>query len=113
MDWTRYDALEYFDTRGKEANPFYKSILELDKQLTNAKIPHVLKRFLDGWQIIYPSQEHRAGDVITHFGSYGHEFDLIEAYGFDFQDVEGWLSVDGAFNIIKDYDAEWRKEKPE
>lgn len=103
IDWSRYDAMEYFESRGKEANPFYKSIFELDKRLTEANIPHVLQRFLDGWQIIYPSEEEREGDVISHFGSYGYEQDLIEAYGFCIQDVEGWLSVDNAFNLIKDY----------
>lgn len=109
INWLCYNALEYFDSRGKEANPFYTSILDLDKRLTEAGIPHVLQRVCDGWQIIYPSLEEREGDVVAHFGSYGHEEDLIEAYGFNFQDVKGWLSVDDAFNLIKNFNVKRRR----
>lgn len=104
MDWTRYDALQYFPSQSKEANPFYRSILELDRRLTDAEIPHIIRRLLDGWQIVYSSMESPEGDIISHFGAYGHELDLMEAMGFGLVDVKGFLTSDEAFDLIKDWD---------
>lgn len=98
-----YDPREYWATDGKEANPFYQNIFALDKKLTEAKIPHDLIRLFDGWQVNYTSTENREGDFVIHFGSYGHELDLLEGYGFTIQDVVPRATVNKAFDIIKKY----------
>lgn len=89
----------------EEQNPNYKNILELDKKLTELKIPHKLRRLYDGWQILYfrkGREDEAYGDVVCHCGSYGHEKDLMEAYGFPEceDDVIGYMSVDEALELF-------------
>lgn len=78
------------------ANENYKAILELDKILTEKGIPHELSRLYDGWMIAYPNNIDCIFDVIEHGISYGHQNDLMEAWGKGIHDVEGWLDVETA-----------------
>ena len=87
----------------KKLNENYRNILVLHDELVRAGIPHELSRFLGGWIIIYERDGLRIGDVATHFFSYGHEADLMEAYGFPEcgDGVMGDLNVDEAFELFK------------
>ena len=87
----------------RKLNEKYQNILFLHDELARAGVPHELSRFLDGWIIIYEKDGVRIGDVTTHFFSYGHETDLMEAYGFqECEDgVIGDLGVDEAFELFK------------
>ncbi len=72
-----YDENGNYITDGR-----YREILRLDAMLTQKGIPHTFHKFMDGWQVIYPEDgEERVMDAIEHFGSYGHEDDLIEIMG--------------------------------
>ena len=82
-------------------NNNYKSILELDRKLTCRNIPHELVRLFDGWQICYPNENDKVFDVIEHYGSYGHETDQMEAYGYGIDDVKGYLFVDEALELFQ------------
>lgn len=86
-----------------ELNPSYKAILQLEEELTKLGIEHELARLLDGYILFYPSMENRVGDVIEHYGSYGHRNDLMEAYGFPEceDDVIGNLTVEEALELFK------------
>lgn len=87
---------------GLPVNSSYKAILDLDKRLTAAEIPHVTERSNDGWIVIYPSFEHRIGDAIEHLSSYGSRHDLVEVFGFGLKEPVGWLDAEKAFNYFKD-----------
>jgi hypothetical protein len=66
------------------SNPNYKEIHVLHSLLNTAKIPYVMKEFMDGWQICYPVDfpiEKRVVSVIEHYGSYGHAQDTLEIMG--------------------------------
>lgn len=80
----------------------YTAILELDKKLTENNIPHALIEIMDGWQILYFKDGMRIGDVIQHRGSYGNYQNLLEVYGFNLAEPDGWLSVDAAFKYFKE-----------
>ena len=81
----------------------YKSIQELDRKLTELGIPHEMHEMLDGYQICVP-EKHKPncfeGDVIEHFGSYGAEQDLLEVYGFNLNDPDGYLTVEQALEYF-------------
>lgn len=74
---------ELYDENGKYiTDGRYQEILKLDAMLTQKGIPHTLQKYMDGWQVIYPEDgENRVMDAIEHFGSYGHERDLLEIMG--------------------------------
>lgn len=91
-------------------NPKYQAILEVDRLLTEENIPHKLLRLMDGWKIAYPNNKECIFDVIEHLGSYGHESDLMEAYGYSIDDVEGHLSVDDAMKLFRKVHEELKKE---
>lgn len=91
-------------------NPKYQAILEVDRLLTQESIPHELLRFMDGWKIAYPKQDGCRFDVIENRASYGHESDLMEAYGYSVEDVEGYLSVDDAMKLFRKVHEELKKE---
>lgn len=75
----------------------YTAILELDKKLSENGILHTLLELMDGWVIIgYDREGERVGDAIEHIGSYGHEQNHIEVYGFDLSEPEGNLTVEQA-----------------
>lgn len=61
-----------------EVNPKYQEILELDRWLTIAGIPHKTSRLLDGWKVAYTPDGKEISDAVEHFGSYGMEKDLLE-----------------------------------
>ena len=95
-------SLNYSDTDPLNIlNPRYQAILEVDRLLTEENIPHELLRLIDGWKIAYPKQDGCQFDVIEHCGSYGHENDLMEAFGYSIDDVEGRLSVDDAMKLFR------------
>ena len=77
--------------------------LELDKLLTEKGIKHELARLYDGYIIYYPHEEDRVGDVIEHEGSYGHNHNLMEAYGFKEcrGDIIPNLTVDEALELFE------------
>lgn len=87
----------------------YKEILLLDRMLTEAKIPHTLTRFMDGWQVCYPeySPEARVCDAIEHCGSYGNAIDKLELMGLltdsekECDSVVGGLTAEDIFDRIK------------
>lgn len=82
-------------------NKSYKEIHKLDNLLTEADIPHTMRRIYDGWQIFYYSPENCAADVVQHFGSYGSHRDLLEIMGLCDESVEGFLSAQEVFERIK------------
>lgn len=100
---------QLFAKRGKYiTDPKYKEILVLDKLLNDANIPHTMDKFFDGWQIIYPENgTNKIMDAIEHFGSYGHEQDLLEIMGLitiednTADSVKGWLTAQNVFERIK------------
>lgn len=81
-------------------NPNYQAILNLHVKLLENTIPHEILRLMDGWKIAYPNQEERIFVVIEHLGSYGHEKDLMEAWGTGVDDVAGGLRVDEAYEML-------------
>lgn len=104
-------SLNYSDTEPFNIlNPRYQAILEVDRLLTEENIPHELLRLIDGWKIAYPKQDGCQFDVIEHCGSYGHENDLMEAFGYSIDDVEGRLSVDDAMKLFRKVHKELKKE---
>ena len=86
-----------------DVNPEYSAILELDKKLTEAGIPHTLERMFDGWIVCYPTSalNRRFGDAVQHYGSYGAFHDLMEVYGFGLREPDGWCGVDRAFEYFR------------
>lgn len=62
-------------------NERYQEILKLRKLLSEARIPHELRRCFDGWQILYPDSKKTKCSVIEHFFSYGNSSDLLEVMG--------------------------------
>ena len=112
---------ELFDENGKyRLDEEYQEIKKLDQMLTEAKIPHTMERMMDGWQVCYPVQdpETRVMDAIQHYGSYGHEQDLLEIMGLltpeeeQCDSVKGWLTAENVFERIKKhYEQESREEE--
>ena len=100
---------QIFDEKGKyRLDESYTEILKLDKMLTDAKIPHTLDRFLDGWQVCYPNNDGRVADAIQHFGSYGNTENLIEIMGLvkpeeTSDSVLGHLTADDVFNRMSEH----------
>ena len=100
---------QLYDENGKyRLDESYTEILKLDKILTDAKIPHTLDRFLDGWQVIYPSEEKRVADAIQHYGSYGNEANLLEIMGLvkpeeTSDSVLGHLTADDVFARMSEH----------
>lgn len=101
--------MKLFDENGKYIlNEKYTEILKLDNMLTEAQIPHTLKRFCNGWQIIYPNEEKRVADVVQHFGSYGNEKNLLEIMGLikpeeTCDSVLGWLTAEDVFRRFSEH----------
>ena len=86
-----------------DVNPEYSAILDLDKKLTEAGIPHTLERMFDSWIVCYPTSalNRRSGDAVQHYGSYGAFHDLMEVYGFGLREPDGWCGVDKAFEYFR------------
>lgn len=94
------------DTLILPLNNNYKAILNLDRKLTYGHIPHELIRLFDGWQICYSNANDKIFDVVEHYGSYGHEIDQMDAYGYDIDGVKGYLDVDAAFELFQNVHTE-------
>lgn len=100
---------ELYDSSGHYiTDPKYTEILNLDKMLTKSGIPHVLHKFMDGWQVIYPEDgEKRVMDAIEHYGSYGNNDNLLEIMGLltpeeaEHDIVVGCLTANDVFKRIK------------
>lgn len=85
-------------------NESYQEILRLDQILFDAGIPHELVRVLDGWQLWYPSKKEVVADVIQHFGSYGHDDNLLEIMGLLTPEEEEHDSVLGYLTAMEVYE---------
>ena len=84
----------------------YKEIVKLHEMLMDAKIPHEYGAAYDGAQVIYPNFETQKCSVVEHCYSYGNNRDRLEMQGLIFKenhhkDVEGFLTAEKAFEIIK------------
>lgn len=94
----------------------YNEIFKLKKMLNDAKIPFFWRNCLDGYQVLYPSEELCICSVIEHQISYGHKEDLLEIRGLMTQkelkreddDVLGYLTADDVFKRIRKH---YNKEK--
>ena len=92
----------------------YKEIFRLKDMLEKAKIPFTFKKLYDGYQICYPNEDEKQSDfekgcsVIEHYGSYGHNQDLLEIMGLltpeesEHDSVVGGLSAENVFIRIRD-----------
>ena len=100
---------QLYDENGEyRLDESYTEILKLDKMLTDENIPHTLDRYLDGWQVIYPSEEKRVADAIQHCGSYGNSKNLLEIMGVvkpeETEDsVLGHLTAEDVFNRMSEH----------
>ena len=86
----------------------YKEIFRLDEMLTEKGIPHVIRKLMDGRQILYPENgENLVMDAIEHYGSYGNEQDLLEIMGLltpeekEYDSVVGYLTAKDVFARIE------------
>ena len=91
----------------------YTEILKLKDMLKKAGIPFKFEEgCFDGYHISYPKAgNERVCSVIEHYGSYGHDKDLLEIMGLLTEeeaaedDVAGWLTAEDVFSRIKaDFD---------
>lgn len=83
-------------------NETYTEIFELSKLLSENMIPHEIRRNFDGWIVIYYDKYgNKVGDAIETFGSFGSDQNLLEVYGFDLEDVEGYLTAREAFEHFR------------
>ena len=93
-----------YDEMKQDSN--YKEIFKPEQMLLHENIPYRLRVAFDGFQIGYPELPSPSDDtvcsVIEHFGSYGHENDLLEIRGLTQNDgeVEGYLTAEDVFNRI-------------
>ena len=112
---------ELFDSMGHYiTNHKYTEILNLDKMLTKSGIPHVLKKHMDGWQVIYPEDgEKRVMDAVENFGSWGNNDNLLEIMGLltpeeaEHDIVVGYLTANDVFKRIKKHWDDWQATDPE
>lgn len=90
----------------------YNEIFRLRKMLTENKIPFRMRQVFDGWQIGYPELpiEEKSGhrrrceySIVEHFGSYGHEQDLLEIFDGK-NDPDGRLTAEECFERISAYE---------
>lgn len=108
---------ELFDADGQYiTDNRYQEILRLDAMLNERHIPHICKKFMDGWQVIYPEDgKKRVMDAIEHFGSYGNEQDKLEIMGLltpkekKNDSVLGYLSAKEVFTRIERH---WEEAQP-
>lgn len=93
-----------------ETKSCYKEILKLERLLKEAGVPCILNSMFDGYQLLIPDKD--AGkdclcDAIQHFGSYGHDEDLLEIMGGLTEDeneddsVLGYLTAEEVFKRFK------------
>lgn len=108
-----------FDESGNfKTNPKYTEIIRLHEMLEKAGIPHGLGKYMDGWQICYPTATRTSKkcvmDAIQHFGSYGKDENLLEIMGLlteeeaEHDSVAGYLTAENVFERIKKH---WEEQK--
>ena len=99
------------------ANGEFREILELERMLIDAKIPHAIRRLYDGWQICYPDNDNYVLSAIEFTGSYGSKSDLIEIMGLlsekerEFDSVCGNLPAKNVFERVKNHYDQLEKEQ--
>ena len=100
-------------------NPSYKEILKLNTMLDNAKIPHIMRRLDDGWQVIYTPYhpDSLVAYAIEARYSYGADDDLLELAGrllteeeLKHDSVVGGLTAKDVFERISKHWEEHKKE---
>ena len=96
-------------------NEAYQEILQLDKLLTEAGIPHEIEQTGDGWHICYPAMKGRVICSVVEFtGTYGYRNDLLEIQGLlnkeerKYDSVVGFLSAEKVFARIQE---DWERRK--
>ena len=95
--------LERDDNGNFITDPSFKAILKLDELLKAAGIPHALDKCWDGWRVAYPCRQRDGNceiDFIQTGQSYGGKQGFLEMLDWSTDEVEGWLSVEQAFEII-------------
>lgn len=81
----------------------YKAIKRLYNKMVGRGFVELVRNF-DGWQVnIYNAKGKFIGDAIEHSGSYGHQEDLIEVYGFKLKEPVGYLTVEEAYKYFEPY----------
>lgn len=103
-----------------QVNPNYKEIGRLVEMLAEANIPGSYHQLFDGWQVGYPclpSEGDCVCNVIEHFGSRGHNVDLLEIWGLLTEEENlnnygtlGYLTAEEVFGRIKTH---WEANKDE
>lgn len=100
-------------------NPSYNEILKLNTMLDNAKIPHMIHRLDDGWQVIYAPYhpDSWVADAIETRYSYGAEDDLLELAGrlLTGEELKRDCVVGGltAHNVFERISKHWEEHKKE
>lgn len=85
----------------------YTSIIKLSDMLIKAEIPHTLRPFVDGYQVIINLPYGRRIDAVEFSGSYGYEENLIEIQGaitleeLENDSVLGHLTAEEVFKRFK------------
>ena len=93
---------EIINTIGK--NPNYKKpnldqLQDLNRYLDNKGIKHQYRPLYDGAQILIEKPNKKLSFII-HFGSYGHEQNLIEFYDFK-NEPRGYLTANQCKHIVR------------
>lgn len=98
-------------------NDKYKEIIRLHEMLEENDIPHVIRRWMDGWMVCYPvarPSEKCVMDAIEMFGSYGAHEDKLEIQGLltpeedEYDSIAGYLTAENVFERIKNH---WEEHK--
>lgn len=92
-DYIDYGAVR-INSKGKyQLNMAYTEITRLHTLLEDNRIPHLFRRFYDGWQVCYPDSENRRISAVQHYFSYGAADNRIEIMG-------GITQADGTEDIV-------------
>lgn len=92
-----------------ELNESYTEILKLDKLLSEAGIPHHIRRIYEGWQVIYYTDKGIVADAVQHNCSYGARQNLLEIMGlimpedYTCDSVKGWLTAENVFKRMSEH----------
>ena len=98
------------DAKHFNLNDKYKEIIRLHEMLEENDIPHVIRRWMDGWMVCYPVArplENCVMDAIEMTGSYGAGEDKLEIQGLltpeeeERDSVAGYLTAENVFERIK------------
>lgn len=107
--------IDYKKIFGFPLDTDYKEILKLHEMLETAKIPHEMRRKLDGWQVVYPGANWELSAIENAY-SIGEKEDLIEIMGLlteeekESDSVKGYLTAENVFERIQKH---WKKTTAE